>query len=89
MSGLRRTAPQPGAEPGRRARRAGRRDPGGMAVLLNPPGETPPAEGSIGEAHEERADGGMWEHPGLWASLIMIGALVVAGFFLARIFGYG
>lgn len=31
----------------------------------------------------------MWEHPGLWASLIMIGALVVAGFFLARIFGYG
>ena len=55
-----------------------------MAVLLNPPGETPPAEGSIGEAHEERADGGLWEHPGLWAALIVIGALVVAGFFLAR-----
>ncbi|MFE3401181.1 DUF6480 family protein [Streptomyces anulatus] len=74
---------------GRRARRAGRREGGGMAVLLNPPGETPPVEGSIGEAHEERADGGLWEHPGLWASLIVIGALVVAGFFLARIFGYG
>jgi hypothetical protein len=60
-----------------------------MAVLHNPPGETPPAEGSIGEAHEERADGGLWEHPGVWTALIVIGALVVAGFFLARIFGYG
>ncbi|WP_069741699.1 DUF6480 family protein [Streptomyces sp. EN23] len=60
-----------------------------MAVLVNPPGETPPAEGSIGEAHEERADGGLWEHPAVWTALIVLGALVVAGFFLARIFGYG
>lgn len=31
----------------------------------------------------------MWEHPGVWTALIVVGALVVAGFFLARIFGYG
>ncbi|MFG3410398.1 DUF6480 family protein [Streptomyces sp. NPDC048142] len=59
-----------------------------MAVLLNPPGETPPAEGSIAEAHEERADGGPWEHPGVWTALIVIGALVVAAYFLARMIGY-
>ncbi|MFF5771974.1 DUF6480 family protein [Streptomyces californicus] len=60
-----------------------------MAALLNTPGETPPAEGSIGEAHEERADGGLWEHPGLWTALIVLGAIMVAGFFLARVFGFG
>ncbi|MFH8886163.1 DUF6480 family protein [Streptomyces californicus] len=60
-----------------------------MAALLNPPGETPPAEGCTGEAHEERADGGLWEHPGLWTGLIVLGAIVVAGFFLARVFGFG
>ncbi|MFD6284805.1 DUF6480 family protein [Streptomyces sp. NPDC060205] len=51
-----------------------------------PPQETPPAEGSIAEAHEERADGGMWEHPGVWVWLIVLGAAIVAGFFIARIF---
>ncbi len=59
-----------------------------MAALLNPPGETPLTEGSIGEAHEERADGGLWEHPGLWTALIVLGAIMVA-FFLARVFGFG
>ncbi|MFJ9326441.1 DUF6480 family protein [Streptomyces sp. NPDC101230] len=58
-----------------------------MAVLLNPPTETPPAEGSIGEAHEERPDGGVWEHPAVWISLIVLGALLVAAFFVARVVG--
>ncbi|MEI7031186.1 DUF6480 family protein [Streptomyces pratensis] len=56
---------------------------------LNPPSETPPAEGSISEPHEERPDGGLWEHPGVWTALIVVGALMVAGFFLARVFGLG
>ncbi|MER6117799.1 hypothetical protein E6R60_10325 [Streptomyces sp. A0642] len=60
-----------------------------MASSSNPPGETPPAEGSISEAHEERADGGMWEHPGVWVSLIVLGSVIVAAYFAARIFGYG
>lgn len=51
-----------------------------------PPEETPPVEGSIAEAHEERADGGMWEHPGVWVSLIVFGAMIVAAFFIARAF---
>lgn len=55
---------------------------------LTPPGETPPAEGSISEAHVERADGGIWEHPVFWAGLVLFGSLVVAGYFLARIFGF-
>ncbi|MFJ4963907.1 hypothetical protein EES43_28265 [Streptomyces sp. ADI96-02] len=54
-----------------------------------PPQETPPAEGSIGDAHQERPDGGIWEHPVVWMGLIMLGALVIAGFFIGRIFGYG
>ncbi|KAB2591066.1 DUF6480 family protein [Streptomyces arboris] len=58
-----------------------------MAVLLNPPTETPPAEGSIGDAHEERPDGGVWEHPAVWIGLIVLGALLVAGFFVARVVG--
>lgn len=60
-----------------------------MAVVLNPPGETPPVEGSISEAHEERPDGGIWEHPAVWAGLVLLGAVIVAAFFFARIFGYG
>ncbi|MFF1690383.1 MULTISPECIES: hypothetical protein [unclassified Streptomyces] len=54
---------------------------------LIPPTETPPAEGSIAEAHQERADGGIWEHPYFWVSLIAFGSLLVAGYFLARIWG--
>lgn len=36
------------------------------------PEETPPAEGATADAHEERADGGIWEHPGLWVSVIAV-----------------
>ncbi|OIJ68459.1 DUF6480 family protein [Streptomyces mangrovisoli] len=50
-----------------------------------PPGETPPVEGSIAEAHQERADGGLWEHPRVWLFLILLGCLLVAGFFVARV----
>ncbi|WP_407564644.1 DUF6480 family protein [Streptomyces sp. 184] len=50
-----------------------------------PPEETPPAEGSTAEAHEERADGGPWDHPGIWLGLIVLGAVLFAGFFLARV----
>ncbi|MER5946524.1 DUF6480 family protein [Streptomyces sp. NPDC001904] len=52
-----------------------------------PPSETPPAEGSIAEAHQERADGGIWEHPTWWVLLILVGSVLVAGFFVARIWG--
>ncbi|MEU1086218.1 DUF6480 family protein [Streptomyces sp. NPDC005576] len=60
-----------------------------MTTALNPPGETPPAEGSTHEAHQERADGGMWEHPAVWAAVVLVGAVLFAAFFIARIFGYG
>ncbi|PWI18035.1 hypothetical protein DI272_30695 [Streptomyces sp. Act143] len=58
-----------------------------MTQPLVPPNETPPVEGSIAEAHQERADGGIWEHPGIWLGLIMVGCLLIAGFFVARIAG--
>ncbi|MGY0490347.1 DUF6480 family protein [Streptomyces sp. WG-D5] len=58
-----------------------------MTHPLVPPNETPPAEGSIAEAHRERADGGIWEHPAVWVALVAVGALLVAGFFVARIWG--
>ncbi|OQR59710.1 hypothetical protein B6E66_34060 [Streptomyces maremycinicus] len=56
-----------------------------MTDPLVPPEETPPAEGSTAEAHEERADGGMWEHPRIWVWLILAGAVIVAGFYIARV----
>lgn len=56
-----------------------------MTDPLVPPEETPPGEGSTAEAHEERPDGGMWEHPRIWLSLILVGAAIVAAYFLARV----
>ncbi|MET9730489.1 DUF6480 family protein [Streptomyces sp. NPDC006458] len=56
-----------------------------MNESLPPPGETPPAEGSTAEAHRERPDGGIWEHPHVWLSLIVLGCLLVAAFFLVRV----
>ncbi|MEU6678918.1 DUF6480 family protein [Streptomyces sp. NPDC046853] len=53
-----------------------------------PPTETPPAEGSIAEAHQERSDGGLWEHPSVWLALIVCGAVLIAAFFVARIAGF-
>ncbi|MFJ3718712.1 DUF6480 family protein [Streptomyces sp. NPDC090057] len=55
-----------------------------MTDSLRPPGETPPVEGSTAEAHRERPDGGIWEHPCVWMSLIVIGCLLVAAFFVVR-----
>lgn len=31
----------------------------------------------------------MWEHPAVWAAVVLVGAAVFAAFFLARIFGFG
>ncbi|WP_406004806.1 DUF6480 family protein [Streptomyces sp. NBC_00637] len=68
--------------------RTGQTPQAGPAVQpLVPPTETPPAEGSVAEAHPERPDGGMWEHPRVWLTLIVIGAVIVAGYFIARIVG--
>ncbi|MFJ8013897.1 DUF6480 family protein [Streptomyces sp. NPDC096339] len=61
---------------------------GVMSIHHIQPGETPPGEGSIAEAHQERADGGLWEHPRLMLVPIVIGALMVAAFFIARIAGW-
>ncbi|MFD9003252.1 DUF6480 family protein [Streptomyces sp. NPDC059582] len=55
-----------------------------MTEPLHPPGETPPAEGSTAEAHVERPDGGVWEHPYVWLSLIVIGCALIAAFFVVR-----
>ncbi|MFF3617343.1 DUF6480 family protein [Streptomyces sp. NPDC002580] len=57
-----------------------------MPDSLQPPGETPPVEGSIAEAHPERPDGGIWEHPFFWLTLIVIGSVCIAGYFMFRIF---
>ncbi|MGW2825708.1 DUF6480 family protein [Streptomyces sp. NPDC001443] len=56
-----------------------------MTEPLHRPTETPPVEGSTAEAHPERPDGGIWEHPYLWLGLIVLGALLFAAFFIARI----
>ncbi|MFB7936550.1 DUF6480 family protein [Streptomyces sp. NPDC004779] len=52
-----------------------------------PPGETPPAEGSTSSAHQERPDGGIWEHPMVWVSLIAFGSVLVALLFAFRVGG--
>ncbi|MFE1232343.1 DUF6480 family protein [Streptomyces sp. NPDC059442] len=59
-----------------------------MTDPLVPPEETPPVEGSTAEAHEERADGGIWEHPAFWLWLVVIGGVIVAGFFIARVVAF-
>ncbi|MFF8871918.1 DUF6480 family protein [Streptomyces massasporeus] len=59
-----------------------------MTEPLRPPEETPPVEGSTAEAHPEQPDGVIWEHPRVWLSLIVIGCLLVAGFFVVRILGF-
>ncbi|ARE73448.1 DUF6480 family protein [Streptomyces sp. NPDC085639] len=51
------------------------------------PEETPSVEGSTAEAHQERPDGGIWEHPWFFLGLIVVGAVLVAGFFVARVAG--
>lgn len=57
-----------------------------MPDSLRIPGETPPAEGSTAEAHVERPDGGIWDHPLVWLTLVVIGCGLVAGYFLLRAF---
>ncbi|GGQ10069.1 DUF6480 family protein [Streptomyces roseolilacinus] len=57
-----------------------------MTEPLRPPGETPPVEGSTAEAHVEKPDGGIWEHPRVWLTLVLIGCVMVAGYFLLRVF---
>lgn len=59
-----------------------------MSAQRNPPEETPPAEGCTAEAHQERPDGGLWEHPNVMLLLIAFGAVLFAGFFAARIAGW-
>ncbi|MGW5733136.1 MULTISPECIES: DUF6480 family protein [Streptomyces] len=56
-----------------------------MSDPLVPPGETPAVEGSTAEAHPERPDGGIWDHPRIWLFLITAGCLLVAALFLARV----
>ncbi|MDH6544014.1 hypothetical protein [Streptomyces sp. SPB4] len=51
------------------------------------PEETPSAEGSTAEAHQERPDGGIWEHPWFFLGLIVLGAVLEAGLFVARVAG--
>jgi len=58
-----------------------------MTQPLEPPQETPPVEGSTSSAHVERPDGGIWEHPMVWVSFILIGAVLVALFFALRVLG--
>ncbi|UQT61300.1 DUF6480 family protein [Streptomyces durmitorensis] len=52
-----------------------------------PPTEMPPVEGSTAEAHQELPDGGVWQHPAWWLSLIVIGAALIAAFFIVRLVG--
>ncbi|MCQ6553260.1 DUF6480 family protein [Streptomyces sp. C10-9-1] len=55
-----------------------------MTEPLVPPEETPPAEGSTAEVHEEPRDGGIWEHPWFWLGIIALGAVLFGAFFVFR-----
>ncbi|MEU2159855.1 DUF6480 family protein [Streptomyces chengbuensis] len=57
-----------------------------MAERRVPPQETPPAEASIAEAHQERPDGGLWEHPVVILSLIVACCVVFAALFIGWTF---
>ncbi|MFJ6940506.1 DUF6480 family protein [Streptomyces sp. NPDC101132] len=59
-----------------------------MSTPKVPPEETPEVEASTAAAHQERPDGGVWEHPWAFLSLIAVGALMVAAFFVVRIAGW-
>ncbi|GLX23189.1 DUF6480 family protein [Streptomyces lavendulae] len=59
-----------------------------MSVPKVPPEETPEVEGSTASAHQERPDGGPWEHPRAILALIVLGALMVAAFFAVRLIGW-
>ncbi|MFJ3877044.1 DUF6480 family protein [Streptomyces sp. NPDC090077] len=59
-----------------------------MSTPKVPPEETPEAEGSTAAAHQERPDGGLWEHPRAILALIALGAVMVAAFFVVRIAGW-
>lgn len=59
-----------------------------MSTPKVPPEETPEAEGSTASAHQERPDGGLWEHPWAFLGLIAFGAAMVAAFFVVRIIGW-
>lgn len=56
-----------------------------MTEQLRPPSETPAVEGSTAEAHQERPDGGIWDHPLWWLSLVVIGSMLIAALFLVRV----
>ncbi|MFD7779042.1 DUF6480 family protein [Streptomyces sp. NPDC059753] len=56
-----------------------------MTDPLVPPEETPPAEGSIAETHEERADGGLWDHPLIWVWRMVASAAIFAALFIVRL----
>ncbi|MCZ7456674.1 DUF6480 family protein [Streptomyces sp. WMMC940] len=53
-----------------------------------PPQETPPSEASIAEAHQERPDGGLWEHPVAILSLIVACSVLFAVLFIGWAFSF-
>ncbi|WP_338674326.1 DUF6480 family protein [Streptomyces sp. SCSIO 30461] len=53
-----------------------------MVDPLVPPQETPPVEASTAEAHQERPDGGLWEHPVMILSLIVACSVIFAALFI-------
>ncbi|OON78809.1 hypothetical protein [Streptomyces tsukubensis] len=57
----------------------------GPEIKGPPPTETPECEGSIAEAHQERPDGHLWEHPRIMLGAVVFLALLWVAFFAARI----